>query len=298
MAKVNYKFKPYKPKNFKLKGLETEQSKLQKTKDAIQKQRDNLEKRLLAEGIDPKTLGGEFDNRNILEKALNLRPDQNVLFDFFEIINRPVEAVKGAMLAGKDGENILEGAWKGLSGNITEDGYIRGTEFLEEMGIDNFVGDTPVDKFVGDVVTDIVLDPLTYVPAGILLKGIKKLTSRTRTAFVNFADEAVDVVVRKLAQEFPEKSIDDIMELVYQQKKRTGREIYKLGQAGDFDAAAYNAGKKGREKMGDTYRKTIIGLEERANNLDDIISGRVNPKDFKLMDYIATENTVYKDLKN
>ncbi len=82
MAQPDYKFKPYKPTKFKLKKP-GEDDKLDKQIQSLEKQRENLNKRLLAEGVDPETLGGEFDNRNILEKALNLDPDQGLLMVLF-----------------------------------------------------------------------------------------------------------------------------------------------------------------------------------------------------------------------
>jgi len=80
MAKVEYKFKPYTPTKLKM-ASSTED--LDKTLESLQSQRENLDARLRAEGINPDTLGGDFDNRNLLEKALNLTPDQGLLMDFF-----------------------------------------------------------------------------------------------------------------------------------------------------------------------------------------------------------------------
>jgi hypothetical protein len=89
--------------------------------------------------------------------------------DFFETINRPVEAIKGALVAGVEGQNVLEGFWEGISGEEV----IRGSEFLKRTtGIEP---ETGVGKFIADVGIDMALDPLTYLPAGFFLKGFKKI---------------------------------------------------------------------------------------------------------------------------
>ena len=169
MARAEYKFKPYKPINLKTKKVGTDKEDLDKQISSLAKQRENLDKRLQAEGIDPETLGGEFDNRNLIEKALNLNPDQGLLMDFFEIIDRPVQAVKSALVAGKKGDTFLQGFAQGLSG----ESEISGSEFLKELtGMQPTEG---VGKFITDVAADIVFDPLTYLPAGILAKGVSKL---------------------------------------------------------------------------------------------------------------------------
>ena len=164
---VEYKFKPYTPQNLKIAGPQSSLTQEDKTLKSLQAQRANLDARLRAEGIDPETLGGEFDNRNILEKALNLTPDQGLLMDFFEVINRPVEAVKSGLMATTEDKSVLAGFWRGLSGQEVTEGKQIAQEFL---GLDPQTG---VGKFVTNVGVDILLDPLTYLPAGFLTKQKK-----------------------------------------------------------------------------------------------------------------------------
>ena len=154
-------------------GLPPREDELSAQIKSLEKQRENLDARLRAEGIDPDTLGGDFDNRNLIEKALNLTPDQGVLLDFFEILNRPVQAVKGAVTAGYDGKSALEGAWEGLSGQ-------KKTTGRELLGAGEAIDfGSPLINLVADIGVDIGLDPLTYVPAGYFLKGLKGITRRT-----------------------------------------------------------------------------------------------------------------------
>ena len=290
MAKVEYKFKPYKPRKFKLASVgDTTNANLK----SLQTQKENLEKRLLAEGVDPETLGGEFDNRTGLGKLFNVTPNQNLLFDVIEVLDRPTQMVKQAILAGSSGENILEAALEGLSG---ERDRVEGTELLEKLGVET--GDTPVEQFVTNIVTDIVLDPLTYLPAGILTKGFKKLTTKTRTAFLDVAAETQEALIRRLSQANPEKSVDEILEMVALQKTD---EVYRLGSKGDFDGTLYV--KKDRAKtLGGNYRNSIEGLEGRAVTLNEIIEARkIDPTAFpefpKVYNYVENEVKIYNNLK-
>ncbi len=83
------------------------------TTDKLQNQINNYKARLEAGGVDnPST-----DNRNALEKWLNLEQDQNVIFDVFEVLNRPQQALFGAIDAGLKGEDVGEAALEHLKGN-------------------------------------------------------------------------------------------------------------------------------------------------------------------------------------
>lgn len=130
------------------------------TQDKMNNQISNYQTRLGASGIDASKA---IDKRNFIEKALNLPEDQNFLFDIFEIINRPQQALFGAIKNAQEGEDILEGARKGISG---EEDYYFG-DILRNMGVD----DTPLfqnplsgkDTSLADILGlggDIFLDPV------------------------------------------------------------------------------------------------------------------------------------------
>ena len=209
MARAEYKFKPYKPINLKTKKVGTDKDDVDKTIKSLQKQKENLDKRLQAEGIDPATLGGEFDNRNLLEKALNLNPDQGLLMDFFEVIDRPVQAVKQSLLAAKQGDSVLEGFADGLSGNQE----VTGADFIKELT--GFESQNAIGQFVTNVGADIVFDPLTYLPPGIIAKSfsaLNKLGGRTATRkgveiLEYFVKNADDIVRRADAGEEAAKAL-------------------------------------------------------------------------------------------
>lgn len=91
-------------------GKSNSPTQLQKNQKSI----NNLKARLTAGGVDPTEVA---DTRNWLEKTLNLTPDQNVVFDVFEILNRPQQALFGGIENMQNDGSFLEGAKEGISGN-------------------------------------------------------------------------------------------------------------------------------------------------------------------------------------
>ena len=202
-------------------GLPPREDNVSASIKSLEKQRENLEKRLRAEGIDPDTLGGDFDNRNLLEKALNLTPDQGVLLDFFEVINRPLQAVKGAMTAGYEGKAALQGALEGLSGK-------KKTTGREVLGAGQKIDfGSPFANLVADLGADIFLDPLTYLPAGFFAKGFKRLSGRTKTRIFQTAQMKQDKFIRLLKNRVTETTT---LEQVLEQEFRNGKssQVFKF----------------------------------------------------------------------
>lgn len=143
------------------------------SKNTVAHNVQNYKKRLGHVGIDPEEA---IDKRNPIEKVLNLEEDQNVLFDIFEILGRPQQALFGAIDSAQKGENALKGAWEGLKG----DKETSGGQLLRNAGIDSDGingakegGLNPLSWGVDDVLgfgLDILADPvdialLASVPA-------------------------------------------------------------------------------------------------------------------------------------
>ena len=270
---VEYKFKPYAPTKLKNKSVAGVDD-IDKTIKSLEKQRENLNERLRAEGIDPETLGGEFDNRNLLEKALNLPADQGLLMDFFEVLQRPVEAVKGMLTAGNRGDDAITGFAEGLAGKQE----MSGSEFTKQfLGIE---AETKVGKFLLDIGTDIALDPLTYLPPGIIAKGLSKLGKiGSKTITVTGAD-----VATKLATK-----VDDIV---------------RLANAGDADALAKVMTAEQIEALADVSKSSLKGgtaedlaLGEikkllKGTGLDDLLDK------FKVIDKGTVRGTAEEGLRN
>lgn len=259
---------------------EEKEDEVQASIKSLEKQRQNLDARLRAEGVDPDTLGGEFDNRNLLEKALNLTPDQGVLMDFFEILQRPVQAVKGALVSGYDGINPIQGALEGLSGKRKTTGReILGGGEKVDLGL-------PALNLIADLGTDIALDPLTYVPAGFFLKGFKKLTTRTTTKITQFAQITQDRFIRSLGEGLsPEQIAAKLEELL---KLKGNSSVFKFvkDENGNFldqlvEFAKGKTVKVGEEtiKFGDDPLEQLVKVSEGADVNQAVASG-----DFYLTD--------------
>lgn len=116
------------------------------------KQAEGLKERIEGSGLEAETF---TDKRNFVEKALNLTPNQNFLFDVFEIINRPQQAVFNAIKAGQEGKEVGKAMLEGLSGKA-EDVYFK--DILNNAGVTydsgEAIGADDVVGFIGDIFLD------------------------------------------------------------------------------------------------------------------------------------------------
>ena len=157
---------------------------------------NNYKARLAAGGVDPEQI---TDTRNALEKALNLKQDQNFIFDMFELINRPQQALFGGIESLQQGGDFLEGAGQGITGKKEtqfKDILMNTDLFDDEKGKLDLVD---VLGFAGDV----FLDPmdLPLIPVSAAAKGAKALdtvgdvakAANTASDIAKVADTASDV---------------------------------------------------------------------------------------------------------
>lgn len=157
-------------------------SPLQKNKNSI----SNLSARLAYSGVDPNEA---LDKRNWLEKSLNLKQDQNFIFDIFELLNRPQQALFGGIESLQNGGDFLEGAGQGITGNkdtAFKDILMNTGYFDDEKGKLDLVDAL---GFAGDV----FLDPmdLAFIPVSAAGQGVKAIDKAADVA--RAADTASDV---------------------------------------------------------------------------------------------------------
>lgn len=103
-------------------------------------------------GVDEKA---PVDDRNWLEKLLNLDQNQGFFKDFFELIGRPQQTLFTGINKAMTGGNFFEGLWEGFSGNE----HTYGKDLLETMGMESEDGKLDMADVLGFTL-DVVADPM------------------------------------------------------------------------------------------------------------------------------------------
>lgn len=155
----------------------------------LQDQLANYETRLQNIGIDPKAA---TDTRNPLEKVLNLKQDQNALFDVLELIGRPQQALFTGIDNAIKGKDFVKGLKQGISGEKeTSGGKILRDLGMEGSGKFNLLDPKSYKEFsLSDVLglgLDIFADPMDLLLAPVKVADVAADT-------VKVADKASDVL--------------------------------------------------------------------------------------------------------
>ena len=260
------------------------------TEDDLQSQVNNLKARLEAGGVkNPKV-----DDRNALERWLNLEQDQGLIGDVFELLGRPQQALFTGIKNSQEGGSFLEGMKEGITGKEDtefKEVLMNTGAFEDEKGKLNLVDAL---GFAGDVLLDpldLALIPVTggasvavgaVDTAGDAAKATKSLKSVNDLLF-----EGAGKVAKKGSKiadtgiEKGLKKLDEARGVIY--KNPTAKWASELGKIGD--------------------NKSLINLETYKglkNNLTTMFSTRLSKnarKSKKVNDAIEHNVRVYLENK-
>jgi hypothetical protein len=250
----------------------------------LQSQLRNYKTRFQAAGQNDPT-----DTRNWLEKKLNLEEDQNVLFDIFEIIGRPQQALFGAIDAAASGENALTGAKEGFTGERK----VSGKDLLvNHLGMNDNEGlFNDASDFLG-LGLDILLDP-----ADLALLGVTAATggatapalvakvggdvaqganaARKVAKAVDTADTVIDTAKALDKTADVVKTADNLIDTANNVQKgiKIGNNYVTLApfQKGskslnDLAFGAMGKAVKGGFKLGDSALESVLGATDKLND--------------------------------
>ena len=168
---------------------------------SLQSQVANLEKRLGEVGA-----GEEVDSRNFFEKITNLPEGQVWWMDVFDIIDRPLQALKYGVTEGS-----LGSAWQAFSGNRE---YMSGVEFLDNIGAVDSRSLNDTQKLILNIGVDVFADPLNYIAP---IKILKKLGILSDTKVVSRMQDLTNTLRRDGMIQVSKKTFDDAVVAVKQQ---------------------------------------------------------------------------------
>jgi len=256
----------------------------------VQNQVDNLAARMQGSGIDPTQF---TDTRNPLEKMLNLRPDQNLLFDIFEVINRPQQALFGGIQHLQEGGDFLKGMEQGLTRTGAEE--FSGGQILRNMFSGGKREDGTMDwtDWVGFGL-DVFADPadLAFLPVSAVAnvgQAATKLTGKASTKMDNLIKGGMAALgktdvntVAKVAN-----VADDVMDVGEKTMASMAKDSYKLIREGEkfvsptdltmralFGTVSF--GLKGADAKLAEPLMTVLGKAEDYGNFKKVVSNFFN----------------------
>lgn len=221
----------------------------------LQKQIDNLSTRMDAAGVDSSKAK---DSRNAIEKSLGLPENQNFVFDVFELLNRPQQALFGAINAAQKGEDVGEAAWSNFKGD-TETNF---KDILTQAGMSDRKGKLDFSDVLG-FAGDVLLDPLDL--ALIPVTGGANVAAQAIDTTADVAkgvDAASDVAkgVKALDKVTDAaKAVNDVDNVA--DVAKTG---IKFKSANDLIFEGLGKGIKGAAKLADT------GIEKAFTKADEL----------------------------
>lgn len=276
----------------------------------IQKQLSNYKTRL-GDASEEAT-----DTRNPIEKALNLKKDQNVLFDIFELLGRPQQALFGAIDAGQKGKDIGKGALKGLTGEKET----SGKQLLKNAGMKDRKGKLDVSDVLGfglDVFADPMDVPLIPVKgvtaAGKVLGKADNVAdaaraagkaadvadaARTATKFISPSEGVLRLAGKgvKGAAKLTDKGVEKILDRI---DTRNANKVQQLVNKGMDISEARKAVGKSLDKL-QTYKDIKTGAQkifDSSKNVKGLVGKSREADNIKNMEKYFGAETL-NDIKN
>ena len=281
----------------------------------------NYKKRLTSQGYDIEDLK---DKRNWLEKTLNLEQDQNALFDIFEILGRPQQALFGGIKAAQEGKDFLKGAKAGIKGDkdtqfkdiLTEAGMSDRKGKLDVSDVLGFAGDVLLDPMdiplfgmgkvakavkAGDKLKDAIKladsgSSLLFKGAGKAIKGTAKVGDKAVTAGLKVLDAGDVKRATKLAQETG-MTVDDVLKSAG--KTATGRSDFYKALKNDasnlLDSSKGAGGLVGRSR---DYDRKVEYARNQMSDIKKALDTRIRDYATKIANSTGEDvEQVYKNVK-
>ena len=217
-------------------------------KDKLKNQLSNYNTRLSSLGYEDVT-----DTRNWFEKLTNLDEGQNILFDIFELLDRPRNALFTGIDEAAQGGSFFEGLKEGFTGEIDTTGKDL---LMNYAGLEDEEGKLNLVDVLGFGL-DVVGDPTNWVIFGgksamdigadLLGKGVKTLGKGADNVITKGLTTLDNIQLNKLKKAAGNLSVDDYLKTI----GKTADDF--LGRAD-----AYAGFKRG---ITDTFNqaKTILG---------------------------------------
>ena len=257
----------------------------------LENQVKNYKTRLGNIGIDAEDV---TDNRNALEKFLNLEKDQNVLFDIFEVLDRPRNALFTGIQSAVDGGSFGEGLLEGIKGETETSG--------KDILVDNFgMYDEQGKLNLSDVLgfgLDIVGDPTNWAlpgmkslsdvamdTAGKVIKKGARVADTAVEAGLKGIDKLSDSKIAKVAKK-ANLDVDDFLKVKGIDKGATALDAYKDLKKGFVDT--FNQGKT---KVGQLIGSKRAAISSNAN-LDDIYRAYKEPLEELSYDFVLKNSDI------
>jgi hypothetical protein len=218
------------------------------------------------------------DKRNPVEKALNLPEGQNWFFDTLDILNRPQQAIFGAMDAIQKSANGTptgrgEAFMKGLKGEQK----VRGSDLLANAGVDN--------KYLKGglgLTLDIAVDPLSVLPTKYLDRAVQATGSGVKKGYLA-AENAAPAAVKNFRQNTVQPALQsgkDALGNIFVPKYKWNQTL--TGGKDDFLKNRYIETENSIRYMGEDSLRGITDAARKSGGLDtgtDV--GRLMEKDLK-----------------